>query len=173
MKQWFMLTVFGEDQPDVVADLSGVLYQVGVNLGEASMARLGGHFSIMLMAETEADEVTLQQQLESFAHKMQLHVHIDRVEGPLQQHVEPNVQIAVLGANRPGIVAQVAAALTSAGLSVLDLDSDIGGTTDKPIYIMVIDSYAQGGVPTVERALEPIRLSGIEVRLTPIQTFVG
>ncbi len=168
MKQWFMLTVVGEDRPDVLAGLSSALYQIGVNLGEASMARLGGYLSIMLMAETETNEVTLQRQIESFAPKMQLHVHINRVAGPLQQNVEPNVQIAVQGANRPGIVAQVAAALTSAGLSVLDLDSNVGGTADKPIYTMVIDSYAPGGVLAVERALETIRLSGIEVRLTPI-----
>ena len=173
MKHWYMLTVVGKDQPGIVAGLSSALYRTGANLGEASMARLGGNFTIMLMAETEADEAELRSQLNPFADKLQLHVHIDRIEGRLHQHVEPNVQIAVHGADRPGIVAQVTGALASAGLSILDLESDVGGTADKPIYIMVIDGYVPGGVPTIARALEPIRLGGIELRLTPINTLVG
>ena len=121
MKHWYMLTVVGKDQPGIVAGLSSALYRTGANLGEASMARLGGNFTIMLMAETAADEAELRSQLNPFADKLQLHVHIDRIEGRLHQHVEPNVQIAVHGADRPGIVAQVTGALASAGLSILDL----------------------------------------------------
>ncbi len=173
MKQWFMLTVAGRDQPGILAGLSSALYQAGANLGEAAMARLGGNFTIMLMAETEADEAALRRQIDPLAQKMQLHVHIDRLEGRPHQPAEPNVQIAVHGADRPGMVAQVSAALTSAGLSILDLDSKVGGTADKPVYIMVIDGYAPGGMQTVERALEPIRLSGIEVRLTPVSRSAG
>lgn len=173
MKQWFMLTVVGRDQPGIVSGLTEALYKAGANLGEASMARLGGNFTIMLMVETETDEAALRRQIDPFVRAKQLHVHIDRIEGRLHQHVTPNVQIAVHGADRPGIVAQVTAALASAGLNILDLDSDVGGTTDKPIYVMVIDGYAQGGVEAVTRALEPIRLSGIEVRLTSIDTLVG
>jgi glycine cleavage system transcriptional repressor len=146
---------------------------VGANLGEASMVRLGGNFTIMLMAEAETDEATLRRQIDPFARAKQLHVHIDRIEGRLHHHIAPNVQITVHGADRPGIVAQVTAALASAGMNILDLDSDVGGTADKPIYIMVIDGYVQGGVEAIARALEPIRLSGIEVRLTSIDTLVG
>jgi glycine cleavage system transcriptional repressor len=173
MKQWFMLTVVGKDQAGVVAGLSGALYQAGVNLGEASMARLGGNFTIMLMLESEADEAALRRQLDPVARQMALHVHLDRIEGRLHQHVEPNVRIAVHGADRPGIVAQVTSALAAAGLNILDLESDVGGTADQPIYIMVIDGRASGGVPTIARALEPVRLSGIEVRLTPLDTIIG
>lgn len=173
MKQWFMLTVVGEDQPGVVAGLSGALYQVGVNLGEASMVRLGGNFTIMLMVETEADEAALHRQLDAFARQMALHVHLDRIKGRLHQHVEPNVRIAVHGADRPGIVAQVTSALATAGFNILDLDSDVGGTVDQPIYIMVIDGCASGGTPAIAQALESVRLSGIEVRLTPLDTLIG
>lgn len=173
MKQWYMLTVSGRDQPGILAGLSSALYQAGANLGEAAMARLGGNFTIMLNAETEADEAALRRQIDPVAQKMHLHVHIDRLEGRLHQRAEPNVQIAVHGADRPGMVAQVSAALTAAGLSILDLDSHVGGTADKPVYIMVIDGYAPGGMQTVERALEPIRLSGIEVQLSPINSTGG
>jgi len=173
MKQWYMLTVVGRDQPGIVSGLSSALYQGGANLGEASMVRLGGNFTIMMMVQAEADETALKHQIESFTRKMNLHTHIDRIEGHLHDHVEPNVRIAVHGADRPGIVAQVTSMLAEAGFNILDLDSDVGGTDAKPIYIMVIDGHAEGGVSAIARVLEPIRLSGIEVKLSPIDTLVG
>jgi glycine cleavage system transcriptional repressor len=173
MKQWYMLTVVGKDRPGIVAGLSSALYQAGANLGEASMVRLGGNFTIMLMVEAGADEAAFQQQLENFARPMLLHVHLDRIEGHLHQHLEPNVEITVHGADRPGIVAQVTSALSAAGFSILDLDSDVGGTDDRPIYIMVMDGHVPGGVPALASALDAVRQSGIEIRATPVQTLVG
>ena len=173
MAQWFMLTVVGKDQSGIVAGLSGALYRAGANLGEASMARLGGNFTIMLMVEAQADEAGLRDRIEPFARPLGLRVHIDRIEGRLHQHVEPNVRIAVHGADRPGIVAQVTSALAAAGLNILDLDSDVGGTPDNPIYIMVIDGHAPGGAASLAQVLESVRLNGIEVKLTPIDTLIG
>jgi len=173
MKQWFMLTVIGSDQAGIVSGLTGALYQAGANLGEASMARLGGNFTIMLMVETQTDEAGLRRLLEPLARAKQLHIHIDRIEGRLHEHIEPNVRIDVHGADRPGIVAQVTAALTAAGLNILDLDSDVGGTADKPIYVMVIDGHVPGGLKAILPALETVRLSGIEVKATAIETLVG
>jgi glycine cleavage system transcriptional repressor len=170
MKRWFLVTVTGEDRPGIVDGLTGALYQVGVNLGEISMARLGGYLGILLMAQTEADEEALRRQLEPFAHKMGLRAHIDLVGERPRPPDGPNVQIEVHGADRPGIVAQVSSALSAAGMDILGLDSDVAGTADNPVYIMVIDGYAEGGVPAMTRALEAVRLSGIEVRLSAIET---
>lgn len=173
MKQWFMLTMVGRDQPGIVAGLTDTLYLAGANLGEASMVRLGGNFTIMLMVEVETDEATLLRRLEPFAGNMGLHVHLDRIEAGLHQHVEPNVRVSVYGADRPGIVAQVTSALSATGFNILDLDSDVGGMPDRPIYIMAIDGFAPGGAPSVARVLDPVRLSGIEVKIAAIDTLIG
>ncbi|MDH5510271.1 MAG: amino acid-binding protein, partial [Nitrospinota bacterium] len=42
MDKWSMLTIIGEDRPGIVAAVSKTLYEKGMNLGEASMLRLGG-----------------------------------------------------------------------------------------------------------------------------------
>ena len=49
MSNWYMLTVVGRDRPGIVSQVTLALYKGGGNLGEASMVRLGGNFSIMLM----------------------------------------------------------------------------------------------------------------------------
>lgn len=173
MKRWYMVTVVGKDRPGIVAGLTEALYRGGANLGEASMARLGGNFAIMLMVQTDAGAGALDRLMAPLARGLELRVHVDAIEGRLHEHLEPNVRIAVYGADRPGIVAQVTEALAAAGLNILDLESDVAGTEAEPIYIMTIDGYAREGIGALERALAQVRKSGVEVRLTPIDTLVG
>jgi len=102
-----------------------------------------------------------------------LRLHVDSIEGVLHRHPEPNVQVTVHGADRPGIVAQVTGALAAAGFNILDLNSDVAGTRDRPIYVMLIDGRCEGGIEPIERALAPLRLGGIEVRVTALDTLIG
>jgi len=173
VKRWYMLTVVGQDRPGIVAGLTDALHRAGANLGEASMARLGGNFTIMLMVETGADAAALERAVAPLARDLALRAHVDPIEGRLHEHVEPNARISVHGADRPGIVAQVTRALADAGFNILDLDSGVGGSAERPIYVMTVDGYAPGGAGALERALAPLRESGIEVRIEPIDTFVG
>ena len=46
MKKWFMLILVGKDQPGIVAQITRALYEGEYNLGEASMVRLGGNFTV-------------------------------------------------------------------------------------------------------------------------------
>jgi glycine cleavage system transcriptional repressor len=167
-----MLTVVGADRPGIVARLTAALYRGGCNLGEASMVRLGGNFTVMLMVEG-ADAATLETLVRPVTDELGLRLHIDPIEGVLHRHAEPNVQVTVHGADRPGIVAQVTGALATIGFNILDLTSDVGGTPERPFYIMIIDGRAPGGVPAVEQALAPVRAGGIEVRIAALDTLIG
>jgi glycine cleavage system transcriptional repressor len=173
MKRWYMLTVVGEDRPGIVAALTDALYRGGANLGEASMVRLGGIFTIMLMVQAEASASDVEKLLAPVTQQLKLRLHIDPIEGRLHQHVEPNARVTVHGADRPGIVAQLSAALAQEGFNILDLDSDVGGTSAQPIYIMVLEGYAERGIEALERAVAPLRAKGIEARISSIDTLVG
>jgi len=170
--QWHMLTVIGADRPGIVARLTEALFRGGCNLGEASMVRLGGNFSIMLMVQG-ADAAALERLVRPVTDALGLRLHLDPIHGELHQHIEPNVQVTVYGADRPGIVAQATAALAAAGLNILDLNTDVGGTAERPIYIMLIDGHAVEGVAAVERAIAPLRAGGVEVRVSALDTMIG
>jgi len=169
---WLILTVVGVDQPGIVARLTETLYQAGCNLGEASMARLGGCFTILMMVEGTTPQ-SLEELLQPLSRSLGLRVHVDRIDSALHRHVEPNVQVTVYGADRPGIVAQVTAALAGAGFNILDLHSDVGGSHEQPIYIMIIDGAVAGGAVLIEQTLAPLHDSGIEVRVSALDTLVG
>ena len=173
MNHWYMLTLVGKDRPGIVAHVSSALFEGGCNLGEATMMRLGGNFSIMLMVQSELNSKGLHDLVMPVAESMGLHLHVDRIEGGLHQHLDPDVRITVYGADRAGIVAKVTGALAEAGLHILDLESDVAGSADKPIYIMHIEGHAAEGIEALRAALEVVHKEGIEVQIAPVQTLIG
>jgi len=172
-KHWYMLTLVGKDRPGIVAHVTHALYEGGCNLGETSMMRLGTSFTIMMMVQFEGTINALHKVLESEAESLGLHLHVDHIEGGLHQHYAPDVRISIYGADRSGIVAHATGALSEAGLDILDLTSDVGGTEEKPIYIMHIEGRATEGVAALQSALDIVKQEGVEAQLTAIDTLVG
>lgn len=170
---WYMLTLVGKDRPGLVAHVTHALYEGGCHLGETSMLRMGTSFTIMMMVQHAGNINSLQKMLSTEADSLGLHLHIDHIEGGLHQHHQPDVRISIYGADRPGIVAHATGALTEAGLDILDLTSDVGGTEDAPIYILHIEGRANEGIPALQSALDIVKQDGVETQLTPIDTLVG
>lgn len=170
---WFMLTLVGEDRPGIVAKVTAALFQAGCNLGEAAMARLGGNFSVMLMVQHAGTLDSLRAVIDPVAAELGLHAHADLIEGHLHRHLIPDVRVTVYGADRAGIVAQVTGALSAVGFNILDLQSDVGGSETKPVYIMTMEGQARDGIDAIEQALAPLSREGIEVDVQPIETLIG
>lgn len=173
MSHWYMLTLVGQDRPGIVARLTHALFEGGCNLGEASMMRLGGNFTIMLMVQHDSTAKALSALVEPVAESLDLHLHVDRIEGHLHKRIEPDVRITVHGADRAGIVAQVTGALAEAGLNILDLESDVAGSPEKPIYILHIEGVARDGVEALRLALAAVADKGIEANIQAIDTMIG
>jgi glycine cleavage system transcriptional repressor len=171
--KWYMLTLVGQDRPGIVAHVTDALYQGGCHLGETSMMRLGTSFTIMMMVRHDGTAKSLQKLVQGEADSLGLHAHVDRIEGGLHQHHEPDVRITVYGADRAGIVAHVTGALAEAGLDILDLASDVGGSETAPIYIMHIEGRALEGIEALQSALDIVKGEGVDARLTPVDTLVG
>jgi glycine cleavage system transcriptional repressor len=169
-----MLTLVGKDQVGIVAQTTTALYEQGCNLGEASMLRLGGNFTMMLMIEFQGQRDALAQQLQPLAEKLQLNLHFEPIEGELHHHQQSDVIIMVHGADRAGIVAQVTTKLAEAGLNIIDLASDVGGNAEKPFYIMQIEGIATQGLDRLEQALQALleQQPDLKVTMTPVDTMV-
>jgi len=125
------------------------------------------------MVQSEESKHSLANMIEQVVDSLGLHAHIDKIKGRLHEHQTPDVRIHVYGADRAGIVSQVVGALTEAGLSITDLESDVGGSEDEPIYIMVIEGHAAEGIPGLRSALEIVASNGIDARIEEIETMVG
>ena len=170
---WYMLTLIGEDKPGIVAAITKALFAFGLNLGETSMLRLGGNFTVMMMVSGDHEESALRERLKPVIEAQGMCLNIDPIQAHLHEHLLPNIQVTVTGADRAGIVAQVTAALAEAGFNILDLESDVAGTAERPVYIMQIAGAADVPVETIERALEPLREDGVDVNVSAIETYIG
>ena len=172
MFNWYMLTLVGKDQPGIVAGVTTALFDADCNLGETSMIRLGKNFTVMMMVQG-LDADTLRNALQPVVGKMQLALHIDAIEPGLHQRLVPDICILVHGADRTGIVSQVTSKAEQAGLNILDLESDVGGTEADPIYILQIEGLAEQGVDAIQKALAPLQAKGVKVDVHPIDTLIG
>lgn len=173
MSHWYILSIVGKDRAAIVSHVTHALYEGGCDLGETSMIRLGDSFTIMMMVRHEGTVNSLKQLLSSVAESMGLHVHVDKMDGHLHRHVDPDVHISVYGADRPGIVAHVTGALAEAGLNIVNLESDVGGSEESPIYVMHIDGVAGEGIQALQSALDVVIKEGVEASLTPMDTLIG
>jgi glycine cleavage system transcriptional repressor len=173
MSDWYMLTLIGQDRPGIVAAVTKALFESGCNLGETSMLRLGNNFTIMMMVKSAVGPDALCAVLQPVVDALELILHIDVIAAELHQRPVPDVRILVHGADRAGIVAQVTGQAAAAGLNILDLESDVGGTESQPIYILQIEGVAAQGLDAIEQALAPLRAQGVKVDVLPIDTLIG
>jgi glycine cleavage system transcriptional repressor len=173
MENWYMVTVVCKDRIGVVAALTDALYQGGANLGEASMMRLGGTFTMMIMVQTERPTASVEQWIEPVARAMDLRIHVDPIDAKSHAHIEPNARVTVYGSDRPGIVAQVTKVLAAEGFNILNLNSEVARSESKPVYLMLLEGYTATAIDKLDRALSPLRAGGIELRVVPIDIMVG
>ncbi len=86
----------------------------------------------------------------------------------------PDVRITVYGADRSGIIAEATGILAEKGFNILNLESDVGGTKENPIYVMTIEGVAEQGIEILENALQKLaQEKGLEAQLEPIDTLIG
>lgn len=173
MADWSMLTLVGADRPGIVARVTRAIFEAGGSLGEASMIRLGGSFTIMMMVSAPGSGSVLEQAVVPVASELGLRFHMDPVEGGLHRHMVPNVQVRVTGADRSGIVADVTGALADAGFNILELESDVAGDARRPVYIMNIQGYSERTIEELKAALSKLVQEGIAVDVASVETLIG
>lgn len=120
----FTLTCIGDDRAGLVSDLSAPIRAHGASWHRSQMARLGGKFAgILLVDVPDAKADALAADLRALK-DIGLTVTVEQTDVP---EVESDVRITLelLGADRPGIVAEVSAALAGQRVSIQELTTDV------------------------------------------------
>ena len=169
-----MLTLVGADAAGIVASVTSDLSKENCNLGETSMLRLGGSFSILMVVDTNLSSDQLENTLKGTLQAFDLKLHIDILDNSNYKQVIPDVRIGVYGADSSGIVAKATTVLANAGLNITNLSSDIAGDKESnPIYVLAISGQATQGYEALETAVEKLKSDQLEVSIEPIQLLVG
>ena len=169
MRNWFMLSLVGLDQPSIVAKLSSGLCNNGCNLGESSMGRLGNYFTIMLMVEHEGDKKSLETIISSVCDPLNLDSHLIKLEDGNQQHFEPDVRISLFAEDRLGVVEDATVPLANAGLNILHLESNLGENDTAVTYFIHLEGTLSKGLTPIYGVLEKLEeKKGIKSHLIPV-----
>src|SRR4249919_2097216 len=120
----FVLTVLGDDRAGLVSALSGPIKTHGASWERSQLSRLAGKFAGIVLVSVPNERydalVTDLAALES--HGLQL--AIERTDEPAPG---PSLRLTLelLGADRPGIVAEVSSALAARDVSIEELNTDV------------------------------------------------
>lgn len=163
------VTAIGRDRPGIVAGVTGALLDVQGNVEDSQMSILGGHFAVMLLVSvpegTSRDAVA--ERLARAAGELELEAVSVASVGAGAKTTRPSHVLSVYGADRPGIVHAVAAALADLGVNITDLETKLAGTEEAPVYVMILEIALGEAAPAdVEAAIARAGdAGGLEVSL--------
>jgi len=144
----FAVWALGADRPGIVAAVTGVVLDQGGNLADCSMTILAGQFAMVLVVETEqtADPTELETAFARVADEFHLGVSVRPLADEPQTVAGARYELAVYGADRPGIVHSVARVLADAGVNITDLATRVIGSSDAPVYAALVDCVVPSSV---------------------------
>jgi glycine cleavage system transcriptional repressor len=145
----------------------------GVNIEDSQMAVLGGHFAMMLVlaAPEDADTGALREELEAAAAEVELaSIVLEELGAEAIPSPEPSHLVSVYGIDHPGIVHAVTGALAEQGATITDLRTQLAGSTDQPLYAMLIE--VAGPPPDAERLGALAREQGVELTVRELEQDV-
>ncbi|CAA9516589.1 MAG: Glycine cleavage system transcriptional antiactivator GcvR [uncultured Solirubrobacterales bacterium] len=172
------LAALGRDRPGIVAAVTGVLVAHHVNVEDSRMAILRGEFAMVLVlagpAELELaglDDDLGRVREELGLEALSLTELSDQVESPgasAATHI-----VSVYGADHPGIVHAVAAAVSEHGVNITDLTTRlVDAPQAEPLYAMALELAVAGEdeAAVLEGALAEVgRAQGVEVSFRALE----
>lgn len=154
----FVVTVVSHDRPGLIADVTGVVADLGGNLESSSMTLLQGHFAWTLVVELGADMATLRRELLAVC---PTGVTVSALEDEAEPSsvVGDRIIVNLHGVDRRGIVAAVTRVLADAGGNIVELSTHL----HEGLYL---------GTAEVEFG-QRVNLATLEARLADVGADVG
>lgn len=137
------ITVLGHDRPGIIAEATGILAGVGLNLEDSTMTLLRGHFAMMLISSGDASAAEIEEALSPLAADGSLNVAVREVpEERVPEWDGTSWVLTVHGGDRPGIVSSVVGEVASVGGNITDLTTRLAGD----LYLLVAEVDLPAGV---------------------------
>lgn len=138
----FVVSAIGTDEPGIVAAITNALASTGCNVLDSQMGLLNGAVAIMLAlsAPSDVEEHHLMKVLEPSARALGLTIVVRRFK-PVEpsEMVNARAVISIQGADRLGIVSQIAQTLAELACNIVDLRTHRYHSENGPGYVMNLE----------------------------------
>jgi glycine cleavage system transcriptional repressor len=166
---YLAITVLGHDRPGIIAQTAEVLAEARMNLEDSSMTLLRGHFAMTLICDGGSGADDVAAALSPLEADGSLTVSVRELPAELES--APSGQpylVTVHGADRLGIVAQLAGVIADAGGNITDLTTRLVG--DLYVLVAEVDVPTQVAVAELRSTLTEVAAGlGVEVSLRPVE----
>jgi glycine cleavage system transcriptional repressor len=166
----FAITVIGHDRPGIIADVTTVLADLGLNLTDSTMTLLRGHFAMTLICAGDVDLAVVEGALRPLVDGGSLMVSVREVAAESAPAPRGgNHVLSLHGADRLGIVAAVTRVLAGEGGNITDLTTRL--TAGLYVLIAEVDLPASADLAAINARLRGVATElGVEVSLRPADT---
>jgi glycine cleavage system regulatory protein len=120
----FVLTVIGDDRPGLVSALSDPISAHGASWERSQMSRLAGKFAGIVLVAVADDRLEALTADLTALEAQGLQVALERTDEPRRRESQ-RLHLELLGADHPGIVAEVSASLAACDVSIEELTTDV------------------------------------------------
>ncbi|MEX0620465.1 MAG: ACT domain-containing protein [Solirubrobacterales bacterium] len=169
------VTAIGRDRPGIVAAITGALLDFDGNVDDSQMSILHGQFAVMLIVSVPegADLDGISAKLEEVGRDFDLGGITVSPVSELDRGAGPTHVLTVYGADRPGIVHDIAALLATSKVNITDLRTRRTGGSEAPLYSMLIEVSVPPSATGLADALADLSGTvGVEAHLAELETEV-
>jgi phosphoserine phosphatase len=121
MRSLFVVSAIGKDRPGLLHSISRVLAEIGINIVDIEARAVRGLFTVFLVVDIGSVQCTydeLVQALDSCADDFDLGIRVEPYEAGRRKGNKKNMQLTIMGADRPGIVAESTRELLKGGFNI-------------------------------------------------------
>jgi glycine cleavage system regulatory protein len=119
-----VLTILGDDRPGLVSAVSAPISAHGASWERSEMSRLAGKFAGIVVVSVPSGRLEALLAELSALESQGLQVIVERTDEAVPLGSQ-RLHLDLLGADRPGIVAEISAALADAHVSIEELSTDV------------------------------------------------
>jgi glycine cleavage system transcriptional repressor len=169
------LSAIGKDRPGIVAAVTRVLLDHGLNIEDSQATILRGQFTMVLVVAVpdELDREALAADLEAVRSELALEaLALQDVEEMEEAPPRPSHMVTVYGVDHPGIVHRATSALAERGVDITDLNTRLVGAAEQPLYALMMEVALpeEAEADDLRTALEEVgRREGVEVTLHELE----
>ena len=151
----YAITVIGHDRPGIIAEVTTVLADLGLNLSDSTMTLLRGHFAMTLICAGDVQAAAVEGALRPLTVGGSLKVSVREVAAESAPAPRGGSHVLSLhGADRLGIVAAVTRVLAGEGGNITDLTTRLASG----LYVLLAEVDLP---PSADLAAINARLRGV------------